>query len=208
MPGKTHLICQSGSRPVFTSSRRRQAYLDILDTCAAAYRVKVLAWSVLSKEAYLVVIPPSAEALGAFMRVVRTRYTRYLHAGGYRDEISPRRFASCPVDTAAAVDSIHYVESLPVAQRLADKAGKYLFSSASARLNGGCSLLSTDATLTSRMRDWTKRLARPLEEERVSYLLMRLRTGKPAGETPFVRSVERKVGMNLSRHRGRPRTKK
>lgn len=192
-----------------TPPKRRQKYLEIVGDCAKTYNVKVLAWSVLRDKSYFVLVPPSAEALSSFMRVVHTRYARHLHATGHEGDVTPRRFASCPLDNATALEAIKYVESRPVAERLARSVKDYPFSSVAARLNGHggstSELLTLAPEITRRVESWVKWHADELGEARVNYLAMRMRTGKPAGEAGFVKRVEKVVGMNLSRGRGRPK---
>jgi REP element-mobilizing transposase RayT len=201
------LVCQSSDSPIFNTPKRRQRYLEIVGGCAKTYNVKILAWSVLRDKSYFVLVPPSAEAMSSFMRVVHTRYARYLHATGHEGDVTPRRFASCPLDNAAALEAIKYVESRPVAERLARSVKDYPFSSVAARTNGrdGGELLSEAPEITRRVDSWLKWHADELPEARVTYLAMRMRTGKPAGEAGFVKRVEKMVGMNLSRGRGRPK---
>lgn len=182
--------------------------MEILTACAAAYRIKMLAWSVLRDRAYFVLVPPSAEALSSFMRVAHTRYARFLHATGFRGDVTPRRFASCALDTAAALDAIKLVESRPVAGRLADHPADYVFGSAAIRAGGkgaGRRLLSDVPAITGKVRGWKRWHAKPLDPDREGYLAMRMRTGKPAGTAAFVRRIEGKLGMDLSRSRGRPK---
>jgi len=208
LPRKPHLICQSSDQSIFNSDKRRRAYLDILADCAATYKVKVLAWSVLRKRSFLVVTPPSAEALSSFMRVAHTRYARMLHASGFKGEVTPRRFASCALDNPTALEAIKYVELQPVAARLAKTATAYAYGSAAVRTKSGGharEMLTVVKAVTGKVRGWAKWLKDALPKERQDYLAMRMRTGKPAGRPAFVRGVEKIVGMNLSRGRGRPR---
>jgi len=205
---KPHLLCQGGDRPIFNSAKRRAAFTDILAACAEVYRVKVIAWALLSKKVYLVVAPPSAEALSSFMRVAQTRFARYLHANGFKGEVTPRRFASCPLDNGAALDAIKYVESRPVAEGLAKSPAEYAYSSAAVRAgksSAGDELLSAIPAITDKVSSWNEFHASPLQNQRAEYLAMRMRTGKPAGAPTFIRRVEKRVGMNLSRGRGRPK---
>ncbi len=138
---------------------------------------------------------------------MHTRYARYLHATGYEGDVTPRRFASCPLDGPAALEAIKYVESRPVADKLARSVKDYPFSSVAARLNGSdkTGLLTKAPDITGRVDSWLKWHADVLPEGRTAYLAMRMRTGKPAGEPAFVHRVEKMVGMNLSRGRGRPK---
>jgi REP element-mobilizing transposase RayT len=207
-PRKPHLVCQSSEHSIFNTPNRRRAYLDILADCADIYKVKALAWSILQDRVYFVLVPPSAAALSSFMRVAHTRFARRLHADGLKGEVTPRRFASCALDNEAAKDAIKFVESRPVAAKLAKKPGDYAFGSASLRDKGkgeGADLLTKDPAITGRIRGWAKWHATPLTRQRLEYLAMRMRTGKPAGAPAFIRRIEQAVGMNLSRGRGRPK---
>lgn len=205
---KPHLVCQSSDSSIFNTPNRRQKYLQIVGDCAKTYDIKVLAWSVLKDKSYFVLVPPSAEALSSFMRVAHTRYARFLHAAGYKGDVTPRRFASCPLDGPATLEAVKFVESRPVAERLARSVKDYPFSSVPARTDVGSEgdhLLTDAPEITGRVDSWLKWHADELDRQRVTYLAMRMRTGKPAGAPTFVRRVEKMVGMNLSRGRGRPK---
>lgn len=208
LPRQPHLISQAARKPVFHAPQRRQMYLDILSGCASMYRMKLLAWSVLPQRVMLVAVPPTAEAMGGFMRVAHARFTRRLRADGLKGEVTPSRFASCPLDAETALEAIKYVESMPVLEGLAETPLVYPFGSAALRVAGDGHLLVHDHVVTSSVDDWTAWHAEPLPEHRADYLALRMRTGKPAGAAPFVRRVERRLGMNLSRSRGRPPQKK
>lgn len=207
------MVCQGGERPLFSSARRRKAFTDILKTCAEIYRVKILAFALLHKRAYFVLVPPSAEALSSFMRVAQTRFARFLHANGFKGEVTPRRFASCPLDNPTAVDAIKFVETRPVAEGPAKSPTEYPFSSAVMRngrgpareLKDAADLLSEFRPVTGRIDDWSALHDEPLDRQRAEWLAMRMRTGKPAGAPAFIKRVEKQVGMNLSRGRGRPK---
>ncbi len=208
VPRKAHLVCQGGDRAVFNSAKRRRAFTDILTACADTYQVKILAWSVLSRKAYFVIVPPNAAALSSFMRVAQTRFARFLHAGGFKGEVTPRRFASCPLDNPTALEAIKFVESRPVAEGQAKSPDDYAFSSAAVRSGASTeaeALLTTLPAITGAVKSWAKFHADDLEPERVEYLAMRMRTGKPAGAKAFIRRIEKRLGMDLSRGRGRPK---
>ncbi len=208
IPGKAHLVCQSSAQAVFNTIKRRRAYLAILAESAEVYRVKILGWALLRKRAFLVVVPATPDGLGSFMRVVHARYARRLHADGFEGEVTPRRFASCPLDNPTALEALKLIEWMPVRDKLAKKPAEYAFSSAAVRARKsteGADLLKTVAAITGKVPSWAKFLAKPLDDERADYLLMRVRTGKPAGGKAFIRRIEKAVGMNLSRGRGRPK---
>lgn len=204
LPGKPHLVSQGASRPIWKSPKRRDEYLEVLQAAAQTYRMKILAWAILPDEVMFVVVPPSAEAFSAFMRVTQTRFTRHLRRAGVEGTITPRRFASCPLDVPAAREGIKLVENLPVQRGLASSAWEYPHDSAAIRLKGGSDLLTEDKRITGSVGDWKAFLGEPLPEDRRAYLGLRLRTGKPAGAMPFIKKVEEMVGKNLSRGRGRP----
>lgn len=207
LPRKPHLVCQGGPQPIYHREEHRRAYLSLLYESAVMYGVKVLAWSVLPRQVHLVAIPPSADSLGSFMRVTQARYARFLHAQGHRGEVTQRRFASCVLDPSAALDAIKFVEAQPVELGLASEPMSYAFCSAAARgknRKNGNGLLVRDDSLTGKIRNWSKWHTLKLAPNRVLYLAQRLRTGKPAGDEAFVRRLEAKLGMNLSRKPGRP----
>lgn len=208
LPRQPHLVSQGSSKAIFSTEQRRQSYLEVLAASAATYRVKLLAWSVLPRRVLLVIVPPSADAMGNFMRVAHARFTRRLRAAGFKGEATGGRFSSCPLDGPSALDAVKFVESAPVGEGLADSPMKYAFSSAAHHVSENGDLSADQAAILSSVGDWKAWHRQPLPTERAEYLAMRMRTGKPAGSAEFVRRLERRVGMNLSRGRGRPPGKK
>lgn len=195
---------------MFSSAKRRRVYMDMVAQGAADYRVKLLAWSAAGKTASFVVIPPDADSLSSFMRVTHTRFTRYLHANGVDGQIITQRFASCALDNPTALEAIKFVERQPVDLGVVRDPGDYDACSAAVRLGKtelAAEALSESVAITGKVRDWGKFLRQPLDRQRAEYLAMRMRTGKPAGDPAFVRRIENKLGLNLSRGRGRPRSK-
>ena len=143
---------------------------------AATYKVKVLAYNVLPSRALLVVVPPGAAALSSFMRVVQARYTRFLHAGGFRGRPIRGRFASCPLDIPTALEAVKYVESQAVVEGLCARPWTYAACRAAARNGKPGGLLSRDPAVTGRVRNWQRWHKDPLSPDRSAYLALRMRT--------------------------------
>ncbi len=204
LPGTPHLIAQRGNRSdrLFFSTADRERYLEILGRNLTACGVKLWAYRLDPAEVLLVAVPPDAAAMGRALRNAHGRYSQMINRRqGTTGHLFQGRYYSCPLDAEHLALAVRYVE------RFRGRRPPETRSSAGShcrRSGGTTELLAGDLPLLKTVKDWRKWLAEPIDRAALRHLLSRLRVGKPAGSAAFVRKVEKRTGMNLSRPRGRP----
>jgi putative transposase len=98
-----------------------------------------------------------------------------------------------------------YVEVNPVRAHLAKRARDWRWSSARAHLAGRDDGLVTVAPLLNLVSDWRAFLAEDLPEDALESIRKSERTGRPLGEAPFVKRLEKKLGRVLARQKPGPK---
>lgn len=207
LPNTPHLVAQRGNRGerLFFAAGDRQRYLEILSECLSAARVKLWAYRLDASEVRLVLVPPDAESMGLALRNAHGRYSQLINRRqDTTGHLFQGRFYSCPLAGQYLAVAVKHVE------RFAGELPPDSSSSARAHCRRGpkaSGILSAGLPLLRSVRSWRAWLREPPAPADLRHLLSRLRVGKPAGSPAFVQRVERLTGLNLSRPRGRPRTR-
>jgi len=210
VPDCPHHVTQRGNRreAVFQTDADRQRLLGLLKGYAADRGLTVQAYCLMPNHVHLVATPKTAEALAAVLKPVFLRYAQHVNwTHGLAGRLWQGRFYSCPLDERHFWAAVRYVERNPVRAGLVRKAHRYPWSSAAAHCGLRADPLLADAAeLVEQVGDWAAWLAEPEDEDIVSQLRLRTRTGRPAGAEAFIDRLERLVGRALRpRKGGRPR---
>ncbi len=210
VPGQPHHVTQRGVRSirVFFSDQDRQTYLDLVSEQFEAHAVEVRAWCLMTNHIHLIAIPETEDGLAAAVGQVHQRYTRMINfRQKKRGYLFQGRFHSCVMDQPYFLAAVAYVELNPVRAKMCTSAWDYRWSSA--RFHVG--LRKSDALV--RRRDllgmesrWRSHLRG--EEEHADFLRKKTRTGRPCGDTAYVRHIESCTGRNLTPGKPGPRPKK
>ena len=114
---------------------------------------------------------------------------------------------SCILDDATVREEVRFIENNPLRLGLASRAEDYGWSSAHAHLIGDSArVLSDGCILIGEVPDWRAFLGERGEEAIVAKARRRLKTGRPSGDSDFLRKLEVIVGRRLEAYpRGRPR---
>ena len=125
----------------------------------------------------------------------------------WRGHLWQGRFASYPMDNAHLLLASRYIELNPVRAGLAKKPGDYQWSSAQAHLSGIDDLLVCVKPLLEKVDSWGKFLAGKISQEDEQLIQMHERTGKPLGNEPFVRRMEKLTGREFFPKKPGPKKK-
>ena len=114
---------------------------------------------------------------------------------------------SCVLDEPSVREEVRFIETNPVRAGLVAQAEDYPWSSARSHVTGEPNLVVTDGCfLQNEVPDWRTYLAGRGEEAVVKRVRERMKTGRPAGNTAFVRMLEGIAGRRLEAlPRGRPK---
>jgi putative transposase len=208
--GFPHHVIQRGNydQPVFESEADYRRYLSWLQEYTVHYAVDVWAYCLMPNHVHFVCVPKAEEALARAFNTLHMRYAQYFNGKrSLRGHLWRARFMSCVLDESSVREEVRFVENNPVRIKLVERAEDYLWSSARAHVMGELDpVLSDGCFLTSEIRDWHAYLEGRGDEAVVGRARARLRTGRPAGDSEFVRMLERVVGRRLEAlPRGRPR---
>jgi putative transposase len=202
--GVPHHVTQrgNGQQDVFFTDSDRFTYLRILQDCAGQYRLRILAYCVMTNHVHLVVVPAAPDALARALGRTHGDYARWLHvrqrATGH---LWQNRFFSCPLADRHLWAAMQYVEYNPVRARLAERAWDWPWSSARAHVTGHDERGLLDMNWWRERycaEDWRQALEIGGREEALAARIREAtRTGRPMGDEGFCREMERNTGRRL-----------
>ena len=207
--GAPHHITQRGNarQDVFTTDSIRRAYLQLLGLHAAASRLRILAYCLMTNHVHIVAIPDTDTSMANTLRHAHGRFSQYWNTERNRiGHLWQNRYYSCPVEESVVGRVIAYVEDNPVRAGLVERAEDFEWSSARAHtatadfgkmLDGEWwqerwSAAEWRAILTERMQSAEE--LRAIREATYS--------GRPFGSKQFVAGLEERLGRKLELHAG------
>jgi putative transposase len=220
--GFPHAVSQHGNRDkdVFEEDVDYRRYLGWLQEYAARYAVDIWAYCLMPNWVQFVCLPKEERALARAFNTLHMRYAQYFNGKrAVRGQLWKDRFRSCVLDDPSVFEEIRFVETSPVRAGIVELAEDYPWSSARCHVIGepdpllipgsdaGRALNRTaGVTLYRAIPAWRSYLAAAGNETIIKRTRERLKTGRPAGDAEFVRTLEGKVGRRLgARPVGRPR---
>jgi putative transposase len=112
------------------------------------------------------------------------------------------------MDEPHLMSAVRYVERNPVRARLVARPEDWPWSSAAAHLGGADDGLVRVAPMLKLVRDWTRYLADPDDEEVSAKFRRHEATGRPMGSDSFIARLEALVGRLLRPQKRGPKSKK
>lgn len=208
IPSIPHHVTQRGNRrqPVFFSDDDYRAYLELLSEYAGKAGVAVWAWCLMPNHVHLLLVPPEPDALRAALGEAHRRYSRMVNfRENWRGFLWQGRFASCPLDEPHTLAAARYIELNPVRAGLVARPGDWMWSSARVHLGQGSDGVTDRAGLSSLVGDWRHFLADGLADDMLETIRKGERTGRPLGDSAFVRRLEDSTGRCLARRKPGPK---
>jgi len=204
IPGLPHHVTQRGNRrqPVFFRDDDYRAYLALLTEHARAAGVGVWAWCLMPNHVHLMLTPSTSDGLRACLADAHRRYSSMVNQReGWRGYLWQGRFASFPMDERHMLACARYIELNPVRAGLAKRPRDWPWSSARAHLTGKPDGVTDIAALGGPVGDWKAFLKAGLSDADLNALRSGERTGRPAGDEDFVRSLETSTGRALMKRK-------
>lgn len=174
--------------------------------------MRIWSYCLMPNHVHLIVVPPSEQAMCRGIGEAHRRYTRMVNfREKWRGHLWQGRFASFVMDDQYLMAAARYVERNPVRAKLARRAEDWPWSSAAAHVAGKGDSLAEGDWLRERIDgwicDWPEYLSQP-DEACGQQLRRHENTGRPLGETPFLKRLGRQLGRNLLPGKsGRPKKK-
>ena len=220
--GYPHAVNQRGNREqaVFGEDADYRRYLEWLREYTARYGVDIWAYCLMPNHVHFVCVPKSEASLARAFNALHMRYAQYFN--GKRDargRLWRGKFMSCPLDDPSVFEEVRFIETNPVRAGLVERAEDYPWSSARCHVIGEPDPVLIVGSDTGRALNrmagvpmyraipgWRSYLAAGGDEAIVKRTRECLKTGRPAGDTEFVRTLEGIMGRKLGAlPRGRPR---
>jgi len=213
IPGRAHHVTQRGNRrqQTFFGEDDYRAYLSLLGEWCAKHEVRVWAYCLMPNHVHLIVVPPQGDAMCRAIGEAHRRYTRRVNfREGWRGHLWQGRFGSFVMSGAHLLAASRYIERNPVKAGLVQRAADWPWSSAAAHVRGETDGIAETDWLTERIAGWVcsweEHLRQPDEEGLAKVMQLHENTGRPLGDKPFVRRLEKLLGRPLLPGRpGRPR---
>jgi putative transposase len=206
--GHPHHLTQRGVRSmaIFQSDADRRCYLHCIKEETERFGVEILCWCLMTNHVHFIAVPAEETSFARGFGEAHRKYTCMKNsADGVRGYLFQGRFASCVLDERHLVAAAHYVETNPVRAGMVKAAWDYPWSSAAYHTGKTATdILVEDRTLLGLVEDWPSFLS-DAEDQRPEALRLATRTGRPAGGTSFIESLEHLTGRTLRPgKRGRP----
>lgn len=201
---------------VFFENEDYKAYLDWLQEGSEWYEVPIHAYALLKNEIHILASPSDKEAASRMMQYQGRRYVPYVNAAyGKTGTIWQGRYKASLIDPdTALINSMLYIENLPVRDGLSKSAASYKWSSYKANAQGRKNpLITPHDTFKGLARGDKKRQEKyvaltkaGLSDEVVTDIQDAWQTGTPLGSDKFKAMVEKKLKIKVGHaKRGRPR---
>ena len=187
------------------------AYLGLLRPWCGRYGVEVLAYCLMPNHVHMILVPSTAEGLARAVGETNRRYTRRINfRENWRGYLWQGRFASFVMDDSYLVSAAAYMERNPVKAGLVDAPEQWPWSSAAAHVAGRGDAVAAGDWLTEMTAGWVctweEYLAQDADKDLVGRLARHESTGRPLGDTAFIKRVGKLLGRDLTiKKGGRPR---
>jgi len=203
-PGMPHHVTQRGNRRMqtFFCEEDYRAYLWLVVQWCGRHGVAIWTYCLMPNHVHLILVPPSEGALAQAVGEAHRRYTRRVNfREGWRGHLWQERFASFAMDEGYLLAAARYVEMNPVEAGLARRPEDWAWSSAAAHIAGRPDAVAEGQWPAERTAGWVctwgEFLMQGHEDGFAESMGRHERTGRPLGETPFLRRLERLLGRAL-----------
>ena len=208
IPGYPHHVTQRGCRrqQTFFDDSDYHAYLGLLRSLKDEAGVDVLAYCLMPNHVHLVVIPRHRQSLAKLFGIAHHRYARRVNSNhDWRGHLWQERFYSFVMDEDHLLVAVRYVELNPVRAGLSDQPDAWRWSSVHAHLGNAPDPLVTSVPALEQVSDWRRFLSQDCPIDRLDDIRKHTRTGRPAGNSEFIRELERVTGRRLRPRKPGPR---
>ncbi len=209
--GLPHHITQrgNGKRDIFITDDLRQTYLDLLRQHSANYRLRILAYCLMTNHLHLVVIPQAENSMSGALRHAHGRFAQYWNTARQgMGHMWQNRYYSCPMEASRVWSVMRYVELNPWRGGMIEEAVRYPWSSAAAHASGFDEYHILDMAWWRAewpAGNWLAAL-RSDESATADDIRRATYTGRPLGSSDFVATLEQRLGRPLAaRPSGRPK---
>jgi len=213
--GFPHHVTQRGVRSmdIFADDHDRSQYVHFMREESRRHEMEILAWCLMTNHVHFIVVPHSETSLARGFGEAHKRYTRMKNfREATRGYLFQGRFSSSVLDEPHLLAATRYVENNPVAAGMVRCAWHYQWSSAAFHVGDvEEDPLVKDKSLWDLVGDWRSFLeegARRGTGDAENLVMKATRTGRPAGDSDFIKKIERLTDRDLSRKKPGPKGEK
>lgn len=207
VPGYPHHVTQRGSRQqqTFFDNADYRAYVELLSALREKAGVDIWAYCLMPNHVHLVAVPQCEHSLAKLFGVAHHRYARRVNSiQEWRGHLWQERFHSFVMDEAHLLATVRYIELNPVRAGICVRAEDWRWSSVHAHLHDAPDPLVTVAPMRERISNWHKYLYEESSPELLDTIRMHTKTGRPAGSSRFIDTLEKTTGKRLRRRKPGP----
>jgi putative transposase len=201
LPGYPHHVVQRGHdrNVVFVEDDDYRYYIDTLSEWSMAFGIRVHAYCLMTNHVHLLLEPETASGLGALMKRLAGRQTRYRNRLERRSgTLWEGRYKSSIVDGEHYLGAcIRYIEMNPVRALMVIDPLDYPWSSC--RVHAGSESKSWLAPVDGTVGDYAEFLRGGLGDEQLTLIREAVNRSQLTGDTRFVDEVEAALGRRIER---------
>lgn len=212
--GLPHHITQRGNyrQDVFKDNKDRENYLLWIQECCERFGVLILAYCLMSNHVHFIAVPKKENSLAKVFNTAHMKYSHYfnkkLKAAGH---LWQGRFYSCVLDDGYLAVCAKYIERNPVRAKIVKYPWQWKWSSAGEHTgsagNSIIKLADLFQAIDVKLCDWKGHISHSENKVEVDELRKHTLTGRPLGETEFIKKLEKLFDRRLiALPRGRPIT--
>ena len=216
LPGYPYHIVQRGNNreACFIEPENYQFYLELWQAVSQRYGVAVHAYCLMTNHIHFLVTPETETAISNTMKVVGSRYARYINYTYKRTGTlwEGRHRASLVQQNRYLLSCYRYIELNPVRANMVKRPEEYKWSSYEANAWGDTTWLTPHQgyldlgqTQQSRCHAYRELFKVPLSEQDIHLIRKAAHYCQPVGEDYFRAQIEQKYDIRLGQlKRGRP----
>ena len=208
VPGFPHHVTQRGNRrqQTFFCDEDYRAYMRFVSRQKERAGAKIWAYCLMPNHVHFVVVPEHEQSLAILFKESHRKYTRRINLrNGWSGHLWQGRYYSFPMDERHAIAAVRYTELNPVNSELCESPADWRWSSVHAHLRGKDDLLVDVEPMLSQLGNWRAFLSQSANGVTEEVLHRHGKTGRPAGDSQFVRKLEEITGRVLAKRKPGPK---
>jgi putative transposase len=201
--GQPHHITQRGNyrQKIFETDKDRKQYLEWIEKYSQKYKVKILAYCLMSNHVHFVVIPVESDSLSKLFNTAHMRYSHYYNKKKKaKGHLWQGRFYSCILGDEHLKTTARYVERNPVRAKIVKKAEQWAWSSAKANMDEGVGEISITGMrgyFDISGKDWKDYIKEKDAVGFIDEIRKATNMSRAMGTEAFIGKLEKKLGVSL-----------
>lgn len=210
IPNEAHHVTQRGNyqMAIFDREKDYHKYIGLINKYKKEYKIKVLAYCLMTNHVHFIVIPKTADSLGKFFNTVHMRYSHYLNRlRKKKGHLWQGRFYSCVMDERHVYCGVRYVERNPVRAKMVKRAWEYSWSSAGTHVGNAPLIgIGLDESIGNMSEIEWKICLEEFNEKEDEEIRKKTQQGLVVAEDVFIKKMEKRLKRSLAyRVLGRPK---